>query len=430
MRAEDNELLTQTGPGTPMGELMRQYWFPALKSSELEAGGAPVRLRLMGENFIAFRSPDGTVGVLDHRCPHRCASFFYGRNESGGIRCVYHGWKFDAEGRCVEQPNEPPETQFKDKVRARALRTAEKNQVIWVYMGERATPPPLPKFDIDDVPEDKLVVQFLFRECNWLQAFEGDIDTCHVGFLHTGGASAEMFEPGSLAYHMHTKQGLAPKYEAIETPYGTMYNAYRAAGEDQTSHRIGHFIFPFYTMAPDEHSMLVMIKGEFIPPPLPRDKDGNVLPGGTIDLDYYPNTTDWYGRWRIKHNPRNDHMISRERQRTGNFSGIDGIQVQDQAITESMGPIVDRTYEHLGTSDQMIARTRRRLIMAARDHIEKGVSPPVVEQPDLVRGVRSGNFVRPSGVDWLETFNEYRKQWYGDKAPDLIRPKSRTSQVA
>src|SRR5215468_10720231 len=139
--------LTRVGPGTVMGELMRQYWIPAAMSSELKRDGAPLRLMLLGEKLIAFRDSAGRVGVMDHRCPHRCASLFLGRNEAGGLRCVYHGWKFDAEGNCVDMPSVPVDRDFKDKVRAKAYRVAERNGLIWVYMGDRATAPPLPAIE-------------------------------------------------------------------------------------------------------------------------------------------------------------------------------------------------------------------------------------------------------------------------------------------
>ena len=137
-KRKDSEDLVRVGPGTPMGELMRQYWMPAALSSELEPDGAPMRLMLLGEQLIAFRDSAGRVGVMDHRCPHRCASLFFGRNEEDGIRCVYHGWKFDVDGHCLDMPNVPPHQDFKDKVRAKAYKVAERNGLVWVYMGERA----------------------------------------------------------------------------------------------------------------------------------------------------------------------------------------------------------------------------------------------------------------------------------------------------
>src|SRR5215475_14125894 len=152
---QESEILTRVGPGTAMGELMRQYWMPAAASRELVAGAAPMRLMLLGEKLIAFRDTDGRVGVMDHRCPHRCASLFYGRNEEGGLRCVYHGWKFDVEGNCLEMANVPPHQDFKHKVHAKAYRTQERAGVVWVYMGEAEQAPALPNVEILMMPEDE-----------------------------------------------------------------------------------------------------------------------------------------------------------------------------------------------------------------------------------------------------------------------------------
>src|SRR5580698_3351792 len=179
---QDSELLTRVGPGTPMGNLMRHYWLPALKSCELVADGDPVRFMLLGERLLAFRDTSGRVGVMDHRCPHRCASLFLGRNEENGIRCVYHGWKFDVDGHCLEMPNVPPPQDFKEKVRAKSYRVHEQAGLIWVYMGSRAEAPPLPMLEALFVPEQDLTVNLLQREANWLQGLEGDIDTSHFGF--------------------------------------------------------------------------------------------------------------------------------------------------------------------------------------------------------------------------------------------------------
>jgi phenylpropionate dioxygenase-like ring-hydroxylating dioxygenase large terminal subunit len=167
--ASESVELTRVGAGTVMGELMRQYWLPALKSSELVPDGAPVRLMLLGEKLIAFRDSAGRVGVMDHRCPHRCASLFLGRNEEGGIRCLYHGWKYDVTGQCVDMPSVPAEQDFKHKVRAKAYRAVERAGVVWVYMGARAEAPPLPALQILDAPDDEINVSFIQRDCNYLQ---------------------------------------------------------------------------------------------------------------------------------------------------------------------------------------------------------------------------------------------------------------------
>src|SRR5262249_16374331 len=192
--AIDSAELTRVGPGTVMGQLMREYWIPALMGSEVTRGGPPMRLMLLGEKLIAFRDSAGRVGVMDHRCPHRCASLFLGRNEEGGIRCIYHGWKFDVSGECLDMPNVPPHQDFKHKVKAKAYPTIERAGMVWVYMGSRAQSPPLPGFEILDVPDDEVGVLLIQRDCNYLQALEGDIDTSHFGFLHAG-----QVDPDALA---------------------------------------------------------------------------------------------------------------------------------------------------------------------------------------------------------------------------------------
>jgi len=436
MRLDENELLTRVGPDAPMGKLMRQFWIPALLPGEVEAGGPPLRLRLLNENFLAFRAPDGTVGVIDHRCAHRCASLFYGRNEEGGIRCVYHGWKFAADGQCVDMPSEPPETDYKARVKIRALRVVEKYGVVWVYMGDRETPPPLPHFDWDELEEgQELSVSFMMRECNWLQALEGDIDTCHVGFLHLGSVGPDAFEEGTINYYRQLPENLAPKYEALETDYGTIYNAYRHAGPENAYHRIGQFALPFWTMAPsepmdhirarawvpidDHHSMLIVLGGPRAT--LTRDKHGQLLPGAGVSLRYLPNTTDWLGRWRIEENPRNDHLISRDVQRSASYTGIESIPVQDQAITESMGPIVDRTMEHLGTSDRMIMLTRRRLMRAATALRDQGIVPDEVDEVERYHNIRAGFATLPKDVDWLDYYNGRRAAWSNGAAAPIER---------
>src|SRR6201997_4495503 len=198
MRQKDSDDLVRVGPGTTMGKLMRQYWLAAAVSSGLKTGGEPMRLLLLGEKLVAFRDSAGRIGVMDQKCPHRCASLFLGRNEENGLRCVYHGWKFDAEGNCVDMPNAPPHQDFKDKVKAKAYKVAERNGLVWVYMGARKEAPPLPGIEASLLPEGEQQINFVQRECNWLQALEGDIDTSHFGFLHAGSIGPDAIPEDSL----------------------------------------------------------------------------------------------------------------------------------------------------------------------------------------------------------------------------------------
>ncbi|MBX5466974.1 MAG: Rieske 2Fe-2S domain-containing protein [Firmicutes bacterium] len=437
---EDNALLTRVGPGTPMGTLMRQYWIPALLSSELPKPDCdPVRVMLLGEPLIAFRDSQGRVGLIQNHCPHRGASLFYGRNEEGGIRCVYHGWKFDVSGRCLDMPNEPPESDFKHKLRARAYPCVERGGVVWTYMGPRKDPPPLPDLEANQLPEGQYEVTAVMRECNWLQALEGDIDTSHAGFLHWGAIDPEEVEPDTfLRYAVENR---APRYAVVDTEYGAMYGAYRPAKPGYLYWRIAQFLFPFYTQPPekvlgrragtrawvpmdDTHTLYIGMFQTGIGHQSYRRHplEGQYPPSyRMVRPEVLPNTTDWFGRFRMKDNAANDYGIDRAWQRTTSYTGIGGIFLEDQAVTESMGPIYDRSQEHLGTADVMIIRVRRRLLAAVRRLMQEGTVPPGVDQPEVYR-VRSGGILLPEGADWIAATESLRQAYVEHPESTWARP--------
>ena len=414
--------LTRVGPGTVMGELMRQYWIPAAMSSELKADGAPVRLMLLGERLIGFRDSSGRAGVLDHRCPHRCASLFLGRNEENGLRCVYHGWKFDVAGNCVDMPSVPAHQDFKEKVRAKAYQVTERAGVVWVYMGAAAEAPPFPEIEAALLPESELTVVFGQRSCNFMQALEGDIDTSHFGFLHAGHVAPDDVPEDHPIRHTVTIR--APEYHVSDMPWGTTYAAYRDAGAGQTYWRFANFLMPFWTQQPqgefgehvharawvpldDNHTMFIYLwwhtGSASMARPRPPLRGGKAM--GRPNHVYLPNTTDWFGRWRLAANESNDWLIDREAQSSNAiYTGINNIHLQDQAVTESMGAVTDHGFEHLGPSDQMISRTRRRLIQAARALRDKGTLPPGIADPEVFRGARSGYFIRGDKRSWQEIY--------------------------
>jgi len=422
LKAHENEYICRIGPGTPMGTLMRQYWVPAMLSAELPRPDCPpVRVLLLGEKLIAFRDSAGRVGLLDNYCPHRGGSLFFGRNRESGLRCVYHGWKFDVDGRCVDMPSEPPDSNFKTKVRAMAYPCAERGGVIWAYLGPRETPPPLPDLEANQLPDGQWNASAYARDCNWLQGLEGDIDTAHIGFLHFGSQSADDAPPGTYKYY--TLKDRAPKYAVLDTEYGAMYGAYRPAGPGQYYWRIAQFLFPFFTMTPtgqlgrqivarawvpmdDDHMMMFMMSPRLSPEiAATRASQGAVLP------KLLPNTTGWLGRFRLEANEDNDYQLDRDAQeRDDEYSGISGIHLQDQAITESMGPIYDRTREHLGSSDAMVIRVRRRLIAAARALADAGTIPPGVDEPEVYRQ-RSGGIILDQDADWIGATRDLRQAY-------------------
>ena len=422
---EDNEVLCRVGPGTPMGDLMRQYWIPAALTSELpEREGPPLRIRLLGENLIAFRTASGAVGLIQNHCPHRGASLFYGRNEDEGLRCVYHGWKFDVTGRCVDMPSEPAEHEFKHKVRVVAYPCVERGGLVWAYLGPRGTPPPLPELEANMIPESG--IQIYQRECNWMQALEGDIDTGHTVFLHLGAMQADDAPPGTWARYALGRR--APTYHVVDTSSGVMYGACRPAEPGTSYWRIANFLFPFWTMVPTgvlglevrARCWVPMDDGHTLALTIGRVPRGPAQVGRqtVTPVETLPNTTDWYGRFRAVASARNDYLIDRDLQKRDSYTGIGSIFLQDQAVTESMGEIYDRTQERLGTSDVMIIRTRKRLIDAARALRDRAQVPPGVDEPE-VYAIRSGGVVLPTEADWIGATAERRRGWA--KHPDLSR---------
>jgi phthalate 4,5-dioxygenase oxygenase subunit len=450
LSTEDNELLCRVGPGTPMGQFMREYWLPAFVPSELpEADGAPLRMRLLGENLIAFRVTSGKFGLIANNCPHRGASLFFGRNEEEGLRCVYHGWKFDVGGQCIDMPNEPAESDFKTKVKATAYPCVERNGIVWTYMGPRDTPPPLPDW-LPNLDADCQVWMRL-QESNWLQALEGDIDTVHAFFLHSGHIRTEQSLPGSDAYFI--TQQRHGRFVAQEHEVGASYAAVRDADPGSEYWRMGHFLLPFYTMnAPgllgiknqslawvplDDHNTMVWTVGRQAPLPpetetiggfkagfIRRDPLGRYDPYGArnangIQPRKFNTTSDWLGRFRPLANKDNDYLIDRDLQKSmGTYSGVPGM-AQDAMAQETMGPIYDRRQERLGTSDVMIIRTRRKLLDCVRA-FGRGAPAPGVDRPDLYR-MRSGGVVVPAGTNGLDSMadlhfdrvplEEFRSRW-------------------
>jgi len=418
---EENDFISQVGPGTPMGSLMREYWVPAMLSSELPGPDSdPVRVMLLGEQLVGFRDTSGKVGLIANLCTHRGASLFFGRNEENGIRCVYHGWKFDIEGNCVDMPNEPPESNFKNRIKATAYPCQESGGIVWTYMGTRQVPPPMPEYEGFRLPDGEWDVGAALRNCNWLQGLEGDLDTGHLYFLHMGAAKLEDATPGTPHYYQIKTR--APRYVAVDTEYGAMYGAYRPADEGFEYWRIAQFLFPFTAHIPrdrgvshriwvpmdDHHTMFYILDKP--------ETDSQRIKGKRLIQPNVPleptNGTGWFDRFNLVQRAENDYLIDRDRQRSGSsYTGITGVFSEDHAVTETMGPVLVRALEHVGTSDVMVIRIRSRLIEAARALAEKDISPPGVDDPWVYR-TRSASCVLPTGVDWLQATEEYRRAEY------------------
>jgi phthalate 4,5-dioxygenase oxygenase subunit len=409
---EQNELLTQTGPGTAMGELFRRYWLPALLAEELpEPDCPPVRVQLLSERLLAFRATDGRLGLIDEFCAHRGVSLWFGRNEENGLRCPYHGWKYDTGGQCVEVPSELAASGYCQKIKLTSYPLVERGGILWTYMGPPELQPALPEFEFAMVPPKQRYVSKRQQDCNYLQALEGGIDPTHVAFLHKLDKDP-MFK--GAKGNQYTQQNVQIKFEVVETDGGLLFSARRNAENNQYYWRISHWIMPCYTTVGPrgDHPIL----GHFW---IPMDDETcmvwsyNFLPARELTEKELQYMNDGHGI-HVKmipgtfipvQNKSNDYLMDRAAQKQGiSFSGIDGLANQDAAIQESMGPVQDRTQENLVSSDNFIIMTRHRLLKAALALQQKGMPPPGVDPAS--HRVRSAAMILPPEVPFMEAFKE------------------------
>lgn len=326
LSTENNDLITRVGPGTPMGDAMRRYWIPALMDFELpEPDCDPVRVRLLGEDLVAFRDSKGRVGLLPDACPHRRVSLYFGRNEEEGLRCVYHGWKFNVDGECVDQPNEPDASNFKHKVRTRAYKTWEGGNVVWAYLGPADKAPPPPEFEWTTVPDSHRGVTKLVQTCNWVQAVEGGIDTSHSSFLHNNDLSDKT---------LLRSRSTAPHLEVEQTDYGYTYSSTRPLSRDEGNYvRTYHYVLPFHQIRAGQ----VGRSGEAVQPRssghcwVPIDDENTMVYNWTFTWDDSPladkdkRLAGTGNEWDVdidretfatKRNKGNDWLLDRQMQRT------------------------------------------------------------------------------------------------------------------
>ena len=410
---EQNELISRIGPGTPMGETLRRYWMPAIFSREVaEPDGAPVRVKLLGENLVAFRDTSGRVGLVDDRCPHRAVSLWFGRNEEDGLRCAYHGWKFDVAGTCVDQMNEP--ISFAEKIHLTAYPTVELGDIVWTYMGPTEQMPPPPNFEWTLADASHRQVSKVIQECNWVQGLEGGIDSSHAPILHRALAK----NGAGSAPNSPFVRGRAPTLEVDTTDYGYRYFGVRELDEDKYYIRGYHYVMPFHQIRPsivDNRE-----DGAVMDQPrnhghmwVPRDDDTTTVWNWMLSVgetpisdeqrqergngngpDHVDQTTfrSFDGSW-------NDYGIDRERQKTVNFSGIDGVNKQDRAVQETMGRVVPRQLEHLGPADRAIIAMRQLLLDAVRT-VREGGDPPGTG--DSYYNIRAWEKVMPRVPHWRD----------------------------
>jgi phenylpropionate dioxygenase-like ring-hydroxylating dioxygenase large terminal subunit len=424
---DEQELLTRIGPGTIMGDLMRQYWIPALLSSELVAGGRVKRVRLLGEDLIAFRNPAGQVGLVGEFCSHRGASLYFGRNEARGLRCVYHGWQFGCDGQCVDMPNEPPESNFQDKVRHPAYPCAERGGVIWTYMGAVSPPPAVPDLEWALVPDEHRFVSKFYQECNYLQGLEGGIDPAHISFLHgvvdaVDDAMRRDLDRAAAGFALAAQLERAPHLEVVDTDYGVLIAAQRDAGAGKYYWRITQFHMPFHTLPPtdptpdpimhthvwvpvdDEHLVNWCVSWHPTRALTVAEREAMHAGASIHVMDYARATDDAYGDIRPSANKTNDYLIDWDAHQMRKFFGVPGVGAQDKAITESQRPIFDRTRERLGKADIGIIRIRKLLKDAATALRDRGTTPPGTDAPSF--RIRPASVLLPKDIPWAEGARE------------------------
>jgi phenylpropionate dioxygenase-like ring-hydroxylating dioxygenase large terminal subunit len=422
---EQNDLLTQTGPETPMGNLFRCYWLPVLLSEELpENDCPPVRVKVLSERLLAFRDSEGKLGLIDEFCAHRGISLWFGRNEACGLRCPYHGWKYDTTGQCVEVPSESVESGYARKIKLKSYPLIAKGGVLWTYLGPPERQPPEPEWEFCTVPREQSFTSRRLQECNWLQAMEGGIDSSHVSFLHRGDLSSDPLFKGA-AGNKYNLGDSKPVFEVVEMPGGLYIGARRNAEDDKYYWRITPWVMPCFTMIPprgdhpihghfwvpidDENCMAWSYDYHPVRALTPTEVQA-MVDGKGVHVRYVP------GTFRPLANKDNDYLMDRAAQKAGKtFSGIEGIGMQDASLQESMGPICDRTRENLVGTDNGIIMARHRLMRAARALADKGTLPPGT--------VPAHQTVRSASVLLL------RDQAYKDAAKDVLVARKGVAQA-
>jgi phthalate 4,5-dioxygenase len=413
LRTEQNKFITETGPGTPMGALLRRYWVPVMHAEELpENECPPVRVKIMSERLLAWRDTQGRYALTDEFCAHRGISLWFGRNEENGLRCPYHGWKYDHTGQCIDVPSEPAESGFCNKIKLKSYPLIERGGVLWAYMGPPELQPPPPEWEFATVPTRQSIITKRLQECNWLQALEGGIDSSHVSFLHRGDLNTDPMFKGAKG-NQYNLNDARPFFEVVESPGGLYIGARRNAENGNYYWRITQWVMPTFTMIPPRGDHCV--HGHFWIPiddqncwtwsydyhptrPLKESEVAAVRAGKGIHVQYIP------GTFRPTANKDNDYLMDRGAQKRGEtYSGVGGFAMQDAAVQESMGPIVDRAKENLVSTDNGIIMMRHRLLRALKA-MEKGEQPPGIDLAH--QRVRSAAVVLPPDQPFKDAARE------------------------
>ena len=414
MTPQQNDLLCRVENDAPMGKLMRQHWLPACMIEEVaERDCTPLKVRLLGENMVVFRDSDGRIGVLDEQCPHRRASLAFGRNEDCGLRCLYHGWKFDVEGNAVDMSSEPVDARLRSTMKTKAYPSVESGGFIWVWMGDPQNVIPFDPPNWCAAPDDKIAIVKMHGACNWAQVLEGSIDSAHSSSLHSSNMPTAESVSSSTATEsawLRPSADKAPRLEVQQTRFGFRYVAIRkplADADKQDYVRQSIFVAPFTVHIPpnDQYKlsqMLVPIDDTntmfywvaWHPTRGISTDDWRRFCGAEIGKDVHPVTFE-----KVR-NRDNNYLQDREAMKAGDFTGIYGIPAQDMAMWESMGPIADRGDDRLGSSDKAIFTFRTQMLRAAQA-VQRGEGAIGAIEPRVPHAkLESFEGMIPKGTDW------------------------------
>lgn len=407
MSREDNELMCRVDADAPMGEMLRRhFWIPAIPSSLLEADGRPYRVRLLGGNYVVFRATDGSVGILDELCPHRKASLALGRNEHGGLRCIYHGWKLDVHGAVVEAPNHAgDQAQFCRHVRTRRYRAVDRGGIVWAWLGAGQTadsvPPRFPELPFTDLPASQRSVTSVEVPTNWVQGVEASMDSSHVSVLHE---SSTQMSAGGGNERLLMNKAIAPKLEFEERPYGYRYAAVRAVGDGKVYARVNNFVMPWYGIICPPHADGPSTVFFSVPVDDLNHRAWFVhfnptKPLGMTNMSASPDV--WNFPPLPPGGPADNWGQNRDLMKRGHATGFpQHLGTEDFAMFISQGPLYDRSDEQLCSADGAVIRVRQALLKAVRE-FQAGRTPSHADHPDLdYRNIRSVGGVLPEGSDW------------------------------
>lgn len=395
MTPAENELITRVENDAPMGKYLKEnHWFPAVHGEKLVAGGAPVRVRLLGENFVAWRADDGRVGFFREACPHRRASLLLARNEDNALRCIFHGWKYGVDGTVLEVPTEPRnQAEFCKRVPLRHFPAREACGVVWVWLGE-GEPGAFPDFEFMSLPEDHTYVVSQTLGCNWVQDVEGGADSAHVAILHQS-------QMGALAIPAKLTSDQAPIYEFEELKGGYRYAALRKMADNSLYARVNLFIMPWFCMICPE----ILDRGDRLVIMSTPVDDTHVIhwmlrynPTRPLSRSY-ANPAKEVDNWPPAPTGDAGNAWGQDRVAMGNnsFSGFSHINTEDFAVAMSQGPIVDRSNEFLNSGDLAVVRMRRLLLGAVRNFV-KGESDAAPIPYGTFRA--SGGILPHDAEDW------------------------------